>query len=86
MRSVRTEPLVVISFQLDFKLVGIAWEHNLNMVTISTDIPTDALTSGAVNGQIKSGRGLHGLLEDRRSRRRLTSFVMLGDNEMNTTA
>ncbi len=63
-RSVRTEPLAVISFQLDFKMVGNVGEQNLNVVTKGTDIPTDAATSGAVHGQIKYRLGLHGHLEE----------------------
>ena len=64
MRSVRTEPLVVTSFQLDFKMVGNVGEQNLNVVTKGTDIPINAATCGAVHGQIKYGLGMHGHLEE----------------------
>jgi hypothetical protein len=86
LRSAEIEVLPQKCSQLVLKMGDNVGEIRISLLTISTDILRIAGEILAVLGQIKSGRGMHGLLEDRRSRRRVTSFVMLGDNKMNTTA
>ncbi len=79
LRSAEIEDLPEISSQLVLKMGDNVGEIRISELTIGTDILRIAGEILAVLGQIKSGRGLHGLLEERRSRRRVTSFVMLGD-------
>jgi hypothetical protein len=86
LRSAEIEALPEISSQLVLKMGDNVGEIRISELTIGTDILKIAGEILAVLGQIKSGRGLHGLTEDRRTRRRVTSFVMLGDNFVIPTA
>ena len=94
LRSAEIEVLPQICSQLVLKMGDNVGEIRISELTISTDILIIAGMILAVVGQIKSGRGLHGLLEDRCTTFRrifinqevFSCFVMLGNLIQRRTA